>query len=196
MSKKAGRCSAALLAIIAATATSYAMAAAGPKGHAHASFSAGTPGDPKKPFRVIEMTATEGNGTMAFDPAKIVVEQGEQIKFVIKNAGELDHEFMLESFEANKKHAIEMLKNPEMEHDDPNGKRIVSRKQAEIVWKFSKLGTFEYACLIPGHYDAGMRGVVEVVAKPKSVPVAASKAKPKSQAAIEGQTTNNGTSKQ
>ncbi len=83
------------------------------------------------------MSAKEGDGVMAFEPAKIVVQQGEQIKFVIKNAGELDHEFMLETFEANKKHAIEMLKNPEMEHDDPNGKRIVSKKQAEIVWKFS-----------------------------------------------------------
>ncbi len=177
-------CGAAMLAVIAATAANQAIAGAGPKGHTHAIFNAGTPGDPNKPFRIIEMTAKEGDGVMAFEPAKIVVQQGEQIKFVIKNAGELDHEFMLETFEANKKHAIEMLKNPEMEHDDPNGKRIVSKKQAEIVWKFSKPGTFEYACLIPGHYDAGMRGVVEVVAKPTAPPAVASKAKPKAPAAV------------
>ncbi len=158
-----------------------AVAAPGPKGHTHVTFNAGTPGDPKKPFRVIEMTAIEGNGTMAFDPPRIEVFQGEQIKFVIKNAGELDHEFMLETFEANQKHAIEMQKNPEMEHDDPNGKRVVSKKQVDLIWKFSKLGTFEYACLIPGHYEAGMKGVVEVVAKGKARP-AAGKAPAKSAA--------------
>lgn len=197
-------CGAALLAVIAATAANQAMAGAGPKGHTHAIFNAGTPGDPNKPFRIIEMTAKEGDGVMAFEPAKIVVQQGEQIKFVIKNAGELDHEFMLESFEANKKHAVEMLKNPEMEHDDPNGKRIVSKKQAEIVWKFSKPGTFEYACLIPGHYDAGMRGVVEVVAKPKAPPAIATtakpatpvSAKPRPQAAVQGKAASPSTVKQ
>ena len=154
-----------LAILLPVTFAGAASAAEGPKGHKHLSFNAGTPGDPKKPFRTVEMTAKEGNGTMAFEPAKIVVTQGEQVKFVIKNAGELDHEFMLETFEANKKHAIAMQKNPEMEHDDPNGKRVVSKKSADLIWKFSKLGTYEYACLIPGHYEAGMKGVVEVVAK-------------------------------
>lgn len=114
------------------------------------------------------MFAKETDKGMAYEPAKIVVEQNEQVKFVIKNVGELDHEFMLETFEANAKHAIAMQKNPEMEHDDPNGKRVVSKKQSELIWKFSKLGTFQYACLIPGHYEAGMKGVVEVVAKGKA----------------------------
>lgn len=167
-----------LVASVTLTTQQAANAGAGPKGHAHASFNAGAPGDPTKPFRVIEMIAKEGDGVMAFEPAKIVVQQGEQIKIVIKNMGELDHEFMLETFEANKKHAVEMQKNPEMEHDDPNGKRVVAKKQSEIVWKFSKLGTFEYACLIPGHYEAGMRGVVEVVAKTKAPPPLAGKPAP------------------
>ena len=154
-----------------------AFSAAGPKGHTHVSFNAGTPGDPKKPFRVIEMLAKETKDGMAYEPAKIVVEKDEQVKFIIKNVGELDHEFMLETFAANAKHAIEMQKNPEMEHDDPNGKRVVSKKQSELLWKFSKLGTYEYACLIPGHYEAGMKGTVEVVAKGK-LPKAAAAAQP------------------
>ena len=164
-----------LVASVMLTTQQAANAGAGPKGHAHASFNAGAPGDPNKPFRVIEMIAKEGDGVMAFEPAKIVVQQGEQIKIVIKNIGELDHEFMLETFEANKKHAIEMQKNPEMEHDDPNGKRVVSKKSADLIWKFSKLGTYEYACLIPGHYEAGMKGVVEVVAKVKTTAKAPTK---------------------
>ena len=163
------------VAAFAGAHASHALAGAGPKGHVHASFNAGTPGDPKKPFRVIEMVAKETDKGMAYEPARIVVVQGEQIKFIIKNIGELDHEFMLETFEANAKHAIAMQKNPEMEHDDPNGKRVVSKAQSELIWRFSKLGTYEYACLIPGHYEAGMKGVVEVVAKGKSADKAAVK---------------------
>ena len=145
-----------------------AIAGPGDKGHTHATFNAGKPGDPKKPFRVIEMVAKETNGGMAYEPAKVIVQQGEQIKFVIKNVGELAHEFMLDSFEANKKHAVAMQKNPEMEHDDPNGKRVETKKESELIWQFSKLGTYEFACLIPGHYEAGMKGVVEVVPKTKA----------------------------
>ena len=55
-----------------------------------------------------------------------------------------------------------MEKNPEMEHDEPNGKRLEPKKSAEILWRFSKAGTFEFACLIPGHYETGMKGVVVV----------------------------------
>lgn len=128
-------------------------------GHA---FAAGEPGDPTKPFRVIEITMTDGPGTMSYAPDKLQVRKGEQIKFVLKNTGDLAHEFLLDSFEANAKHKIEMQKNPEMEHDDPNGKRLEPKKSAEILWLFNKTGTFEYACLIPGHYETGMKGVVVV----------------------------------
>ena len=125
-------------------------------------FAAGQPGDPKKPFRVIEINMTDGPGTMTYDPNRINVRKGEQIKFVLKNTGYLAHEFLIDSFENNAKHKIEMQKNPEMEHDDPNGKRVEPKKSAEILWRFTKAGTFEFACLIPGHYETGMKGVVVV----------------------------------
>jgi uncharacterized cupredoxin-like copper-binding protein len=91
------------------------------------------------------------------------VTRGEQIRFVIKNEGELAHEFLLDSFEGNAKHKVQMEKNPEMEHDDPNGKRLEPKKNGEILWIFDKAGSFEFACLIPGHYEAGMKGVVTVI---------------------------------
>ena len=133
--------------------------------HAHSDghvFAAGEPGDPKKPFRVVEITLTDGPGTMTYSPNRIDVRKGEQIKFVLKNTGYLAHEFLIDSFENNAKHKIEMEKNPEMEHDDPNGKRLESKKSAEILWRFTKAGTFEFACLIPGHYETGMKGTVVV----------------------------------
>jgi len=129
-------------------------------GHTH--FSAGVPGNPKKPTRVIEVTMKEGAGTMSYEPARIEVKRGEQIRFVLKNAGELAHEFVLASTADNLKHAALMQKYPDMEHDDPNGKTLQPKGNAEILWRFTKRGEFEYGCLIPGHREAGMTGKIVV----------------------------------
>ncbi|MGI8526641.1 MAG: cupredoxin domain-containing protein [Pseudolabrys sp.] len=125
-------------------------------------FSAGEPGDPKKPFRTVLVTMREGNGTMAFLPATLEIKRGEQIKFIITNGGALAHEFVLANEKDNLKHAELMNKYPDMEHDDPNGKTVQPKAKSEILWRFSKAGTFEYACLIPGHREAGMIGKVTV----------------------------------
>jgi uncharacterized cupredoxin-like copper-binding protein len=126
--------------------------------HAHQSYAAGEPGDPKKPSRTIEVGMSE----MAYAPARIEVKRGEQIRFVIRNIGADDHEFLLGTTEENLKHAKAMMENPHMEHDEPNGVRLVPKKSAEVLWKFTKSGTFEYSCLIPGHREAGMIGQVVV----------------------------------
>lgn len=130
--------------------------------HHDDSYSAGEPGDPKKPARIVQVTMGEADGKMLFTPSRIDVKKGEQIKFMLRNNGELDHEFILATTAENLKHAEAMKKNPDMEHDDPNGKRLAPKKTDEIVWKFTKAGEFEYSCLIPGHRDAGMIGTVVV----------------------------------
>lgn len=135
----------------------------GASGHSHDThFSAGEPGDPKKPARIVQVTANEGSGKMMFIPDRVEIRRGEQIKFILRNNGELDHEFVLATTAENVKHAEEMKKNPEMEHDDPNAKRLAPKKTSEIVWKFSKAGEFEFGCLIPGHREAGMTGAIVV----------------------------------
>ena len=128
----------------------------------HGSFSAGEPGDPKKPARVINVRMFEGGGKMGFEPAQVQVRRGEQVRFVLHNDGEEDHEFMLATVTENRKHAEVMKKYPDMEHDDPNGKRILPHGSGELVWKFTKRGKFEFACLIPGHYEKGMFGTIVV----------------------------------
>jgi len=130
---------------------------AGAHGH-HESFSAGEPGDPAKPSRTIEVVMTE----MAFEPELIEAKRGEQVRFVIRNAGKEDHEFMLATLKENLKHADLMKKHPHMEHADPNGVRLSPNQSAEIVWKFTKAGTFDYSCLIEDHRDLGMSGKVVV----------------------------------
>lgn len=129
----------------------------------HEHFAAGEPGDPSKPARSVNVVLAENpDGSMAISPRDIEVHRGEQVRFAIKNAGKLAHEFMLDSTAHNAVHKLEMRKNPEMEHDDPNGKTIDAGGTAEILWRFSTPGTFEYACLVPGHYEAGMHGIVTV----------------------------------
>lgn len=125
-------------------------------------YSAGTPGNPKKPARVLEVTMRDSDGKMEFVPDHIDVKKGDQVRFIIKNDGALKHEFTLASVADNNKHAELMKKYPDMEHDDPNAKSVDPGKTAEILWRFSKGGTFEFACLIPGHREAGMRGTVTV----------------------------------
>ena len=142
---------------LALAALSAAPALAHDK-HAHPTFSAGEPGDPKKPARTIEILMSE----MDYTPAKIEVKRGEQIRFVLRNVGKEDHEFLLATPAENLAHAVEMKKHPHMEHDEPNAARLAPKKTAEILWKFSKAGTFEYSCLIPDHREYGMVGHVTV----------------------------------
>lgn len=147
-------------ALAAALAPAVALADPGHDGKARAY---GEPGDPSKPARTVEVVMKEtGDGRMLFEPGSVTAKRGEQVRFVLKNAGELDHEVMLATRAENDRHAIAMRKNPDMEHDDPNGRRVSPGKSGEIVWKFTKAGEFNFACLIPGHREAGMDGSVAV----------------------------------
>jgi uncharacterized cupredoxin-like copper-binding protein len=126
----------------------------------HGTFSAGEPGDPKEPTRVVKVRMIEDGKKMLFEPALIRVHRGEQIRFVLENSGDEDHEFVLATFAENRKHAELMKKFPDMEHDDPNARRVRPYGvTGELVWRFTKRGEFEYACLVPGHYEAGMHVV-------------------------------------
>lgn len=130
----------------------------------HHNFSAGEPGDPRKPSRTIRVImfddGTETN--MKFEPALISVRKGEQIRFIMENSGTEGHEFILATAPENRKHAEVMRTFPEMQHHDPNGKRVPAAESDELIWKFTKSGEFEFACLIPGHYEAGMHGTIIV----------------------------------
>ena len=100
---------------------------------------------------------------MYFRPDLIEVRQGEQIHFVLKNVDQLkDHEFMLATKEENLEHVEMMKAKPNMEHNDPNAKRLRSKETKEMYWRFTKPGEFEFSCNIPGHREAGMVGKVIV----------------------------------
>jgi uncharacterized cupredoxin-like copper-binding protein len=153
---------AALRACIAAVLASAALVGAAHAHEDHGTFSAGQPGDPKKPARTVAIAMREEYGRQIYEPDKLEVRRDEQIRFVIRNEGEHAHEFILATTPENLRHAIAMRKNPNMEHADPNGISLAPGKTGELVWKFTKRGTFEFACLIPGHREDGMLGTVTV----------------------------------
>ncbi|QUS39785.1 copper resistance protein [Tardiphaga alba] len=157
--------SAAIAAVMAVSTTLPAFADARHGHHGHhdstVAFGAGEPGDPKRPSRTVNVAMNEVDGRMLFVPSKVEVRKGEQVKFVLRNVGAIEHEFVLATTKENLAHAEEM-KSGAMQHNDPNAKMLDPKKTGEIVWKFSKAGEFEYACLIPGHREAGMVGTVVV----------------------------------
>lgn len=156
-----------MVAILASVivATGVALAAPGVPGHTHGPSNQteyGEPGDPNKPSRTIVVQMQEAGGKMIFIPDVFQIRRGEQIRFVLRNVGAIEHEFVLGTKDEIDVHAEQMKKNPDMEHDDPQSKRLKAKENGEILWRFTKSGEFEFACLIPGHREAGMQGKIYV----------------------------------
>lgn len=147
--------------LLAAGISTSALADAG-----HGAMAVGEPGKKAKATQTIRVTMQETeDGRMIFTPNSFKVRKDQTIVFAIKNAGELDHEFVLDQEDKVMEHKATMEKFPDMEHDDPNAIRLAPGKSGEIVWRFTNDGAFKIACLVPGHYDAGMHGDVTVAKK-------------------------------
>ena len=119
----------------------------------------GHPGDPAKVTRTIDVNMTDA---MRFSPARLVVKKGETVRFVVHNRGKIAHEMVLGTDKDLRDHGELMRRSREMEHADPNMVRVSPGAQAQMVWTFDKAGHFAFACLVPGHSEAGMKGEVEV----------------------------------
>lgn len=122
----------------------------------------GRQGDPKKVTRTITMDMSD---MMRFNPSEINVKQGDTIKFVVTNSGKIMHEMVLGTMAELKEHGEMMKMHPGMEHDEPYMTHVAPGKKEEMVWQFTQPGEFNYACLIAGHFEAGMAGKIKVAAK-------------------------------
>ena len=121
----------------------------------------GVAGDPKKVTRIVKISMSD---QMRFSPDVITVKQGETVKLSITNDGKILHEMILGTLKDFKEHAEMMRKNPGMQHDDPQMTHVEPGQTGEIVWTFDKAGEFDFACLVPGHFEAGMKGKIKVTA--------------------------------
>ncbi|WP_211466733.1 cupredoxin domain-containing protein [Collimonas silvisoli] len=119
-------------------------------------------GKPGVAAKVSKTMSVDMNDNMRFTPATITIKRGETVKFIVKNSGKVKHEMVLGSIKELKEHAALMQKFPEMEHADPNQVSLEPGQSGELIWQFSKAGAFDFACLQPGHFEAGMRGKVIV----------------------------------
>jgi uncharacterized cupredoxin-like copper-binding protein len=118
----------------------------------------GKAADPRKAKAVV----VHMSDTMRFSPSEIVVKKGDIVRFEVKNVGKVLHEMVLGTEKELKEHAALMKKFPDMEHDEPHMLHVPPGKSGEMGWQFTRTGEFFFACLIPGHYEAGMVGKVIV----------------------------------
>jgi uncharacterized cupredoxin-like copper-binding protein len=119
----------------------------------------GRPGDPKKVTHTINI---DMNDEMEYLPNGLRLKAGDTVRFVVKNSGRIMHELVLGTMDELKAHAELMRKHPGMEHDEPYMAHVAPGKTQTIVWEFTKPGAFYYGCLVPGHFEAGMVGIVRV----------------------------------
>ena len=99
---------------------------------------------------------------MRFQPGQLTVRRGDTLRLQVHNDGKVMHEYVIGTPAENAKHAELMIKFPAMEHDEPYMAHVPPGQMREIVWTFNRPGTFEFACLIAGHYQAGMKGLITV----------------------------------
>ena len=119
----------------------------------------GQTGDPRKATRTVNVDMSDA---MRFTPAEISLKRGATVRFVVTNSGKQMHEMVLGTIKELQDHAALMRKHPGMEHAEPYMAHVEPGKKVEIVWQFTKAGQFHYGCLIPGHFEAGMVGIVRV----------------------------------
>ena len=141
----------------------------------------GEKGDPSKIDRTIEIEMYDNY----YYPTQIEVKKGETIKFIVKNLGELVHEYNIGTKEMHIKHQPEMAKLVEHEilladkidhekmkkmskmdhslgHSHANSVLLEPNETGEIIWRFSKDISLEMACNMPGHYETGMVGKINI----------------------------------
>ncbi len=119
----------------------------------------GIAGDPKRVTRTIKMDMSD---EMRYHPSSVTVKQGDVVRFELRNGGQTLHEMVIGTMEELQAHAALMKRFPDMEHDEPYMAHVRPGKSETIVWKFNRRGEFNFACLIAGHFEAGMIGKVVV----------------------------------
>lgn len=145
-------------AVILATVSASAWASGNHAG-GHDKDSIGKPGVATKVTRTMTVDMNDG---MRFTPERIRIEKGETVRFVVRNSGKLKHEMVLGTEQEILEHHELMKRFPGMEHEDPQMVSVAPGEKGQLVWTFTKPGVVHFACLQPGHFEAGMKGSVEV----------------------------------
>lgn len=145
--------------------------AAHPDAHAHAQHGHAATAAPAEqtPFgiagdaRKVQRTITLRMGDdMRFAPSHITVKRGETVRLRVLNQGQVMHEIVLGTPGSLSEHAQMMRQHPGMDHDAPHMAHVAPGQKGELVWQFNRAGEFDFACLVAGHFEAGMKGTITV----------------------------------
>lgn len=159
----------ALFALLASASSAFAHTAASDAHTAHTAH-ASPATSPEQQAWGIAATAAQASRTitlrmtddMRFSPSRLTVKLGETVRIRVENAGQIMHELVLGSSASLEAHAQAMLQHPGMSHAAPYMAHVPPQQTGELLWTFNRPGTFDFACLIAGHYQAGMRGTITV----------------------------------
>jgi uncharacterized cupredoxin-like copper-binding protein len=138
--------------------------------HAHGSAPASISTSPAsaEPQTSARLVVVEMDDTMRFTPASWQAQAGESLRIVVINKGKVKHELVLGQAKELAAHALEMKKAKAGHHHHDNAVSVEPGQAAELLWTFAKAGEYGMACFEPGHYEAGMKGSVQVKPKPTS----------------------------
>lgn len=115
----------------------------------------GIASDERAALRTLTIEMTDD---MRFAPDHFIIKRGETLRLRVVNKGLVMHEMVLGTKASLDEHAQMMLKYPGMEHAEPYMAHVAPGKAEDLVWSFNRAGNFDFACLIAGHYQAGMTG--------------------------------------
>jgi len=119
----------------------------------------GIAGEARRATRTVELRMLD---SMRFVPDRLAVKLGQTLRLRIRNTGAVLHELVIGTPAALDEHAALMARFPDMQHDEPWMAHVPPGRTGEIFWTFNRAGEFAFACLIAGHYQAGMVGRITV----------------------------------
>ena len=151
-----------VIKILLLSLVSSTIMASGTHSHSHdkIKYSVGEPGKGTPDRRIT--VSMQDTMRYIFEPDLVSLKQDETIEFLVRNDGKIQHEFSIGNTEDQVKHAQMMQRMPDMKHNDPNTVSLAPGESATLSWKFMGKDTVVFACNIPGHFEAGMKQVLEI----------------------------------
>jgi len=151
-----------VIKILLLSLVSSTIMASGTHSHSHdkIKYSVGEPGKGTPDRRIT--VSMQDTMRYIFEPDLVSLKQDETIEFLVRNDGKIQHEFSIGNTEDQVKHAQMMQRMPDMKHNDPNTVSLAPGESVTLSWKFMGKDTVVFACNIPGHFEAGMKQVLEI----------------------------------
>lgn len=92
----------------------------------------------------VQVVAAAGQAEFVFTPMEVLLSVGRPVTITVVNKGKVEHDWLAESLGVSIKPVV------------PPG------KSGSVTFTPSRRGSFEFHCTVPGHKEAGMKGMLVV----------------------------------